>query len=332
MRKSQKQALFLGDKKMKTTRILLTLSIFIMAIGLSQSAAAELGPTFTVALPSIDDPCDVETITIPNGRPIYALLVSGFYQNRNLDMFHWYNFARCLQEKGAYVHFAWWNNLLAPYMERPLHNPNSVPGWEVTPFHDLNGYVYGTSYPNKALPAEDYQFQADANSLLTAIRQHNPDAIIILVGHSMGGDAIVRLADSMPDDFDIDLLAPMDPVGNRTCMPMYEWGGGYWCCGYHNFKRFYVVREDWFTLPPHRQLGANIKYLYHRWQTEYLPPFDGTGYIPYGIPIPGAPWQTELLEFDPPRPRETSICADSNNIQAVVPTSEEAGFDAFPST
>jgi len=145
--------------------------------------------------------CKDETIEIPNGRPIYALLVSGFHQNKNLDMFHFYNFARCLQELGAYVHYAWWNNLLAPYMKAPLHNADSVPSIASIPFDDLTGFVLNNGIlfpdvPTKAIPAEDHQFQQDAEVLLTEIRANNPDAAIILVGHSMGGGSIVRLAEN----------------------------------------------------------------------------------------------------------------------------------------
>ncbi len=327
---------------MKTTRMLLALSIFIMAIGLSQSAAAESGtdPNFTVELPNIDDPNAVETITIPNGRPIYALLVSGFHQNRNLDMFHFYNFAKCLQEKGAYVHYAWWNNLLAPYMEKPLHNVNSVPSTGPLPIGDMLNVLPFPSLLNKAVPNDDYQFQADANSLLTAIRQHNPDAAIVMVGHSMGGDAIVRLADSMPADFDIDLLAPIDPVGNRSCIPNYSWGGGNFCNGLFNFTRWRATHVDWMTNiiflydPPKRAFGNNIKYLYHRWQQEFAPPFDYS--CPNGEQSGSIPWpcasgkqESEYL-YDHPEALETSIYADSNNIQSIFATSLYSGYDAYP--
>ncbi len=276
--------------------------------------------TFTVELPCTEkgwfgEDCVNETIEIPNGRPIYALLVSGFHQNKNLDMFHYYNFAKCLLEKGAYVHYAWWNNLLAPYMEEPLHNNGSVPSTEIVPYHDMWGqYNWFTwwpkPYPDKAIPAEDFQFQKDATALLKAIRQHNPDAAIILVGHSMGGDAVVRLADKMPGDFDIDLLAPIDPVGNRTCMPSYSPGtflNPNHCSGDNHFKRFYAVRNDWWFFPSKRQFGTNIKYLYHRWQEEYQPPFD---------------WLSkELFAFTHPRPHSQSIGEGTTNVQAKVETS-----------
>ena len=98
--------------------------------------------TFTVTLTNIVDG-STDSIEIPNGRPVYALLVSGFHQNRNLDMFHYYNFAKCLFEADAYVHYAWWNNLLAPYMERPLHDENSVPSTDGFPEHDIVGFLPG---------------------------------------------------------------------------------------------------------------------------------------------------------------------------------------------
>ena len=82
----------------------------------------------------------------------------------------------------------------------------------------------------------------------------------------------------------------------------------------HNFKRFYAVREDSFWRPNHLELGLNIKYLYHRWQWEFTPPFD---YL-----------FTEL--FHHPEPRETSIHGDSNNVQSMVPTSILSGYDVYP--
>ena len=120
---------------MKKYCLFLTIVCIVLSAPCTLAVAAE--DTFTVYLPRLGttpnlntdcaDYAETECIEIPNGRPIYALLVSGFYQNRDLDMFHWYEFAKDLQAKGAYVHYAWWNNLLAPYMERPLHNANSVP-------------------------------------------------------------------------------------------------------------------------------------------------------------------------------------------------------------
>lgn len=263
-----------------------------------------------------------ETIQIPHGRPIYALLVSGFHQNRNLNMFHFYNFSRCLHEKGAYVHYAWWNNLLAPYMERPLHNPDSVPSTQSNPRHDIEGqynwftWMFYRRYPTKAIPAEDHQFQQDATTLLTEIRRHNPKAAIILVGHSMGGDAVVRLADNMPDNFIINLLAPIDPVGNRTCMSTSPNNTAAHCSGDNHFKRFYTVREDYFMLPKKRTLGSNIKYLYHRWQGEWFPPWD---------------YLINEYFYYPNTKLATNINSDSTNVQAKISTHLRSGEDVPPS-
>ena len=192
------------------------------------------GPTFTVFLPKVGLPPDEEgqgwtrppvwehlpdatddSITVPNGRPIYALIVSGFGSNKYLDQLMTYNFARHLMARGAYVHYAWWNNLLAPYMERPLHHPQSHPGG--VSFKALGDFVTAAEASTKAAPGEDYQFVADAMLFLSAIRQNNPSAIIIVVGHSMGGGSVVHLG--AKTDVVVDILAPFDPTNNRN----YPW-------------------------------------------------------------------------------------------------------------
>jgi pimeloyl-ACP methyl ester carboxylesterase len=266
-----------------------------------------------------DDP--LETINIPSGRPIYALLVSGFHQNRNLDMFHFYNFARCLQQKGAYVHFAWWNNLLAPYMERPLHNPASVPSVTGNPWYAaLNLLAIPNIVRPKAIPRDDYQFQADAERLLNAIRDDSPDAAIILVGHSMGGDAVARLAENT--NVDIALLAPIDPVGNRSCLPWpRNWPLQTPCFGQDNFTRAQTVHTDWihtdYDLAEVRNFKTNVKFLYHRWQIEALPPYDW--------------WRDEQLfsyhggNLDRVTSLEAAIELGSTNIQAKVVTRPGSG-------
>jgi pimeloyl-ACP methyl ester carboxylesterase len=194
-----------------------TLFVLLFHFSLPIANAAECGrssdPTFTVDLPVADeyagdDSMEPDSIEIPNGRPIYALMVHGYYQNKDFDQLLTYNFSKRLMEEGAYVHYAWWNNLCAEYMARPLHQDNSHPG---------NFDPVGLLDPDlgdKAMPEDDYQFQADAERFLLAIREHNPNAIIILVGHSMGGAAVARLATNT--DVVIDILAPIDPVDNRS--------------------------------------------------------------------------------------------------------------------
>lgn len=311
------------------------------------SADAQAERTFPVYLPDLDDPASSERIRIPDGRPAYALLVSGFHQNRDLDMFHFYAFAKSLMKKGAYVHFAWWNNLLAPYMERPLHNVASIPSTGPIPWGELTWLISNPPITAKAIPNDDFQFQADAIRLLRAIRRHNPQAAIILVGHSMGGDAVARLAYAADlEGIEIALLAPIDPVGNRSCIysPPSEILGipGFdWCDGLTNLTRWRATHLEILDIPddgilfnpPRRNFSDNIKYLYHRWQQEFTPPFDfmcpdeGSSIIPCMSFKP----ESEYL-FGHPDDRALSIYAGSTNVQAEVLTDLQSALDVVPPT
>ena len=178
-----------------------------------------------------------DSIVVPNGRPIYALIVSGYSSNAYFDQMMLYNFARYLMSKGAYVHYSWWNNLLAPYMARPLHSDQSHPG-DIGITNLLN-FATGEAANGKALPGEDYQFLADAKLFLTAIRQNNPNAMIIVAGHSMGGASIVHLGKQTNEL--IDILAPIDPVGNRN----FPWAGALRSDQYYyNWTRWRVSRDN----------------------------------------------------------------------------------------
>ena len=288
-------------------------------------------PTFTVFLPKVGLPPDDEgqgwvrppvwqhypdaaadSITVPNGRPIYALIVSGFGSNKNFDQLMVYNFARHLMAKGAYVHYAWWNNLLAPYMERPLHHIQSHPGG-VSGEAIKDDFLTAADASNKAGPGEDYQFLADAKLFLSAIREHNPSAMIIVVGHSMGGGAVVHLG--AQSSILIDLLAPIDACGNRN----YPWSGPAALAPpvapYANWTRWRVTRDRFLGFEslefqgitagcvavgpwlkdinernnsalcggplvvvyhdaPAVHFGNNIINLHYRYQKEFLFPFD----------------------------------------------------------
>lgn len=306
----------------------------------AQSVCDSVPPaTFTVHLPIVEYPRDEEgqgwerpkvwaghedarpdSIVVPNGRPIYALIVSGYASNKHLDELMVYKFARHLQAKGAYVHYSWWNNLLAPYMERPLHHPQSEPG-------DLN--THATDFINmtaeeagrKAVPAEDYQFLDDARRFITAIRQHNPGAIIVVVGHSMGGGAVVHVGSGTSAT--IDILAPIDPVGNRN-IPFA--GNDRLATRDFNWTRWRVSRDTflgykrsawdsdafrcvpdgpWLPFSPNvgsldprcaaimfvhdaptLRFGSNIINLHHRYQQEYLFPFDYNDAHHFGHTVP----------------------------------------------
>lgn len=314
---------------------------------------------FQVDLTNRDDGTTT-TIDIPDGRPVYALLVSGFHQNSNFDMFHFYNFAKCILEKGGYVHYSWWNNLLHPYMKGPLHDDDSVPSRGAMPWSDLFNLTAGPTHA-KAIPNEDFQFQQDALELLTKIHENNPQAAIILVGHSMGGDAVARLATAADQaGIEIDLLAPIDPVGNRSCIRYEEsdipydneGGGPYFCNGAFNFTRWRATHLEWLDPPnvffwepefpdfapfnpPLRSFSSNVKYLYHRWQQEGSPPFD------YGCPLGGyrasgygpclSGRQYYEYEFIHPDGVVASIHDGSTNVQSVVATSLLSGFEVrFP--
>ncbi len=212
------------------------------------------GETFTVNLPGqvlAADPSTLllpgrklpdDSVTLPKGCGIYAFLVHGYGRNGDLDELMFYKLAKFVAENNGYVHWSWWNNLLAEYMARPLHcsrdddrsspegrplcdtNPHATPG-------DLlkNGIAF--TLPGgigKGKPDEDFQFQHDAQLVLERVRAENPDAIIIVAGHSMGGNATARLG--FETNVDIDLLAPIDPVGNRN-FPQGVGGGSEYSIG-----------------------------------------------------------------------------------------------------
>ena len=291
----------------------------------AQTCSNSKPPTFTVHLPLVRTPPDEEgqgwvrpdiwsgepasgdSIVVPNGRPIYAIIVSGYSSNAYLDQMMLYNFARYLMSKGAYVHYSWWNNLLAPYMARPLHSPQSYPGSIFLGSNILN-FSSAEAADHKALPGEDYQFLSDAKLFLTAIRQNNPNAMIIVAGHSMGGGAVVHLATQTNQL--IDIVAPIDPVGNRN----RPWSDRIFERDF-NWTRWRVSRDNFLgykksynagTFPPNCQptgdwlpfipaptsgdplcltqffidnpsvvrFGSNVINLFHRYQQEAKFPYD----------------------------------------------------------
>jgi pimeloyl-ACP methyl ester carboxylesterase len=154
-----------------------------------------------------------ETVTVPEGCDIYALIVSGYERNAKLDELTLYNFAKFVAENNGYVHYAWWNNLLKEYMAGPLHTSSANPGG-LLGIHAL-GFAPAASNPfDKSIPNDDFQFQQDAKIFLQNVRAENPNALIIVAGHSMGGNSVARLGAT--SNTKIDLLAPLDPVGNRN--------------------------------------------------------------------------------------------------------------------
>jgi len=317
----------------------------------ASDCAVEVPATFTVTFPKVVNPPNPhgwdlpvvwgplngqvpasDSIEVPNGRPIYALIVSGYSTNAHLDQLLVYDFARHLMAQGAYVHYSWWNNLLAPYMERPLHHSQSDPA---TGDSVVATFATPAAAEAKATPGENYQFLADAKHFLAAIRANNPEAVIVVVGHSMGGHSVAQLANET--DVLIDLLAPIDPVASRT----YPWAlPSQQSQSHFNWTRYRATRESfngyrsmtWSggvfgecipTGPwrkawgeavagsthalclgevhvhgaPHMTLGSNVVNLYHRWQHEAPFPFDYDDVRLFnpGYPFPPGGSQNQLL-------------------------------------
>jgi pimeloyl-ACP methyl ester carboxylesterase len=209
----------------RTIVLVVLVSIAITPEARSQEICGN-GTTFTINLPSVSGGTG-DTITLPDGCRIYALFVSGYERNQKLDELTFYHVTKLIAENDGYVHYAWWNNLLKEYMAGPLHTDETftvpVTGAKIGPTPGGLLGVHGAGFVPlvhelglipKAVPEDDYQFQADARRMLAAIRSRNPDALIVVAGHSMGGNSVSRLGATTP--VDIDLLAPIDPVGNRS--------------------------------------------------------------------------------------------------------------------
>ena len=119
-------------------------------------------------------------------------------------------------------------------------NPDGATSW--------GAFLPGFADLPKANPDEDEQFQRDAALVIRAVRQRNPNAIIIVAGHSMGGNAVARLG--LNRDLDIDLLAPIDPVGNRD-MPRalpgersYNWTRWRVAHEFRGYRQWDCVRDS----------------------------------------------------------------------------------------
>ena len=98
-------------------------------------------------------------------------------------------------------------------MSRPLHSHKDGDPSPGDLLYDGLAFTLPAG-KGKGIPDDDHQFQSDAQHVLEAVKAENPDAIIIVAGHSMGGNATARVG--FYSNVDIDLLAPIDPVGNRN--------------------------------------------------------------------------------------------------------------------
>lgn len=205
----------------------------VLDVTLNTTEMCGTGETFTVSLPGLflpDDPSTLllpgrtlpdDSVTLPKGCDVYAILIHGYGRNGLFDELMFYKLAKWVAGHNGYVHWSWWNNFTGEYMSKPLHvipgtswgnNRYPTPG-NINEFENkLDFFARGGK--GKAVPDEDFQFQSDAKRVLEQIRANNPGAIVIVAGHSMGGNATVRLGSAAP--VPIDLLAPIDPVGNRN--------------------------------------------------------------------------------------------------------------------
>ncbi|MGH9793524.1 MAG: hypothetical protein ACRD5G_02015 [Candidatus Acidiferrales bacterium] len=384
------------SRQMKTrnniTRVLTTgvragTALALLALLLASSAQAQPAggemcgdsTTFTVGLPGragslpagISAPND--SVTLPKGCRIYALLVSGYSVNPKLDLLSFYKLARFVAENNGYVHYAWWNNLMKEYLAGPLHD---FPAQTVTlggqqikiqPTPGNLGSAHGlgfvpknfaevTTFLPKTIPEEDFQFQDDARALLQAIRIHNPDAIIIVAGHSMGGNAVARLGATTSTV--IDILAPIDPVGNRSrpvgqlLRDTYNWNRWRVANNLLGYRQRDCVRntlglcKDSDSSPfrfkaqctlgpllsnpplvgsrapvfcpqllplvitgPRPTIGSNVRFLYHRWQKEFVFPFDFDGDEPISR---SGPFTGGLLGGNYQQPLQRNAVGESN--------------------
>ncbi len=196
-----------------------------LSVILNSTEMCGFGETFVVNLPGVVMANDPSTESLPDRRlpndkiflpkdcKIYAFFIQGYGRNGQLDELMFYNLAKYVAENDGYAHWSWWNNFLDSYMARPLH---SHPDAQSSPGDLLTDGIAFTipDGTGKGVPHDDFQFQSDAQKVLEAVKAENPDAIIIVAGHGMGGDATARVG--FYSNVDIDLLAPIDPVGNRN--------------------------------------------------------------------------------------------------------------------
>jgi hypothetical protein len=236
------------------------------------------GTTFTVDLPGtslgIDDSEGLfrsvyvpavgpdDSVTIPNGCSLYLLLVSGYHQNQDLDRITFFKVADFAAKHNGYVHVAWWNNLLKEYLGGPLH-PVTItiqrflpPNLDVTPnpggfhFFQTEAMLFPSNFVDlpKANPDENFQFVSDATLMIQNIKEHNPNALIVLVGHSMGADSVAWVGRN--PQLPIDLLALIDPGNNRDLprgLPLtsqFNWTRWRATHDFAGFKRWDCVRNS----------------------------------------------------------------------------------------
>lgn len=139
-----------------TTALLFTLGTADPAV--AQEMCGD-GTTYAVDLPVVDEspggglvfPFSYllpDSIDVPKGCDVYVLIVSDVGRNRGRNELLFYPLAKFAAEHNGYVHYAWWNNLLMPYMEGTVHraepgvsgfgDPENHPGKRFTKQTNIN--------------------------------------------------------------------------------------------------------------------------------------------------------------------------------------------------
>jgi hypothetical protein len=152
---------------------------------------------------------------VPDGCRVYALFVSGYERNQKLDELTFYRLTKLIAEKGLRA-LRMVEQLLKEYMAGPRHKDETftlpVTGAKIGPTPGGLVGIHGAGFVPlvhelglipKAVPEDDFQFQDDARRMLAAIRSRNPDALIVVAGHSMGGNSVSRLGATTPVDIDL---------------------------------------------------------------------------------------------------------------------------------
>ena len=247
--------------------------------------------TYLVELPGVDESpggglvfplatLENDAIVLPKGCDIYLLIISSIGRNRNFDELLLYPLAKYVAEHNGYVHYAWWNNLLQPYMAGPLHpiaqddllglgNPVTAthhPGKRysrtaslVAPLlgfddeRDFEVYLTECQFTNpsakpvigsilqiagsagcaavklvadvffeaaqvrRPFPDNTMQSVVDIQRFVKVTREQNPNAVIVVAGHGLGGHVAADASLSMAGDpisNRIDLLALIDPYSS----------------------------------------------------------------------------------------------------------------------
>lgn len=162
---------------------------------------------------------------LPKGYRAYAFLVDGF---RGCCAHKMNRVSKYLRKNRAYVQYAYWNSLYRTGDPGKLFFERRVP---------IKNFKW-----RDASPDTDRQFQ---NELRAALRRIPKSTPVILIGHSLGGGAVIRAAISNQDRR-IAFLGVLDPVASTR-----------------NPRRSGLPG---FPGKKHGRIPATVDYFYNKWQ------------------------------------------------------------------